>query len=545
MRKIALFSMIVALLVTSMPMEAQRKTTKRKQKPINTLHYVGPYMGAGYSLLWHSIPDTRLYGGGTGMLGVQYFLRTPKKQFTFSASLEAMYLTSISAMDNFSIMGQYYYNDPIHQDWLTDYQLGFSDYRELHHQLSVNLPLMVGKEFKRAYFGVGANLRANLLGKYNTAALLTTSIIDPEIIGNIGNLPTHNLTNIPQKSKGNISFGLDLMAMAEVGLILDQWMPSKVTEYGPNAMNKKAISYRLGLFAACGVLSINNNPREQALIHFNNGQLQENGDIIVQNQHITDIYHNSMLASNNSVDKALHSLVVGAKFSVLFQMNKAKYRKKKAKKKTTTTTTAKPTSTAKVQNTIPFLLLDEENNSPIEAPIVVTQVDNNSQNTYNTNLDGCVNIPMDKDKEYIIQVGKTGYMGYHDTISQSTTDTVYIAMIPLKKNDVIILENLFFDTNKTTIKNTSTASLEELYNALKNNPDIHILIIGHTDNVGTDTYNQQLSEGRAKAVRNEMIRRGIKPDRIQWKGMGEKMPITTNTTEEGRATNRRVEIKIL
>ena len=87
--------------------------------------------------------------------------------------------------------------------------------------------------------------------------------------------------------------------------------------------------------------------------------------------------------------------------------------------------------------------------------------------------------------------------------------------------------------------------MEELYQALVDNPEMNILIIGHTDNVGTDTYNQKLSEGRAKSVRNEMVRRGIDPDRIEWKGMGESQPITTNDTEEGRATNRRVEIKIL
>ena len=456
---------IISLLMGAMPMEAQRKASKKKQKPINTLHYVGPYAGGAYSLLFHSIPETQLYGGGAGMVGAQYFLRTPKKRFTFSASLEAMYFTSITGGNDFTLTGQYFYNDPWNQDLIMDYQLDFSDYKELHRQLSLNLPILFGKEFKRSYFGVGTNIRANIMSGYNTSALLTTSAVDPEIIGSLQNMPTHNFTKFPQKSKGDISLGLDVMAMAEVGLILDEWMPQSSIEYASKDMTQKSISYRLGLFAACGVLSINNNQHNQQLINVNN---------------ITDLQHNSLLAADRSIDNAVNSLVVGAKFSVLFQLNKAKYRTKKPKKKTTPT----PKKT--------------------QTPVV----------------------------EEVVE----------DTIP---AEVFYIGEKTVEKNDVLILENLFFDHDKTTIKNASTQSMEELYQALVDNPEMNILSIGHTDNVGTDTYNQKLSEGRAKSVRNEMVRRGIDPDRIEWKGMGESQPITTNDTEEGRATNRRVEIKIL
>ena len=80
---------------------------------------------------------------------------------------------------------------------------------------------------------------------------------------------------------------------------------------------------------------------------------------------------------------------------------------------------------------------------------------------------------------------------------------------------------------------------------LERNPEVRIRIIGHTDNIGKDAANQKLSEGRAKAVRDDLIERGVAPERIQSEGRGESQPIDTNDTEEGRQNNRRVEIEIL
>ena len=80
---------------------------------------------------------------------------------------------------------------------------------------------------------------------------------------------------------------------------------------------------------------------------------------------------------------------------------------------------------------------------------------------------------------------------------------------------------------------------------LLENPAIRIRIVGHTDDVGSDRDNQILSEGRANSVRQAMIDRGIDATRIEFEGHGEKEPVATNKTEEGRAKNRRVEFMVL
>ena len=116
---------------------------------------------------------------------------------------------------------------------------------------------------------------------------------------------------------------------------------------------------------------------------------------------------------------------------------------------------------------------------------------------------------------------------------------------PIVKKRVIILHNLFFATNETTILPESMPSMQDLYDLMNENPEIRIRITGHTDNVGSDEANQKLSEGRANSVRDDLIRRGIAPERIEAEGKGESQPITTNDTEEGRAQNRRVEFVIL
>ena len=79
---------------------------------------------------------------------------------------------------------------------------------------------------------------------------------------------------------------------------------------------------------------------------------------------------------------------------------------------------------------------------------------------------------------------------------------------------------------------------------MEDNPKIKIIITGHTDNTASDAYNMRLSQGRAKSVYNEMVKRGIDPSRMKWQGKGMREPIDTNSTEEGRAKNRRVEITI-
>jgi len=124
------------------------------------------------------------------------------------------------------------------------------------------------------------------------------------------------------------------------------------------------------------------------------------------------------------------------------------------------------------------------------------------------------------------------------------TDTIVYNGDTIQKGDTIIMDNLYFDTDKSTIRRISNAALDELAALLTSHPTIKITLVGHTDNVGKADYNQRLSEARVVSVKSELVKRGIDGTRIGTVGKGMTEPIASNSTPEGRAENRRVEIII-
>jgi outer membrane protein OmpA-like peptidoglycan-associated protein len=110
----------------------------------------------------------------------------------------------------------------------------------------------------------------------------------------------------------------------------------------------------------------------------------------------------------------------------------------------------------------------------------------------------------------------------------------------------MILENVTFGPGKTTLSNTSSNSdLKNLLLALNSNPDIKVQISGHTDKSGNEANNKTLSKKRAAYVYNYLIDKGISADRLTYKGYGSSYPAYSNRTKDGRAANRRIEIKII
>jgi outer membrane protein OmpA-like peptidoglycan-associated protein len=100
-----------------------------------------------------------------------------------------------------------------------------------------------------------------------------------------------------------------------------------------------------------------------------------------------------------------------------------------------------------------------------------------------------------------------------------------------------------FETGKSAIKSESQSIVDELHKMLSSNPALKIIIEGHTDNVGNSTSNKALSEQRATSVKTSLVSKGISADRIKTLGYGQEKPVANNSTEAGKAKNRRVEIK--
>jgi outer membrane protein OmpA-like peptidoglycan-associated protein len=114
-------------------------------------------------------------------------------------------------------------------------------------------------------------------------------------------------------------------------------------------------------------------------------------------------------------------------------------------------------------------------------------------------------------------------------------------IIILEKGKTVVLTGITFEFNKATLKGESETVLTRAYNAMVANPDVRVEISGHTDNVGSQQYNQKLSLERAQAVRNWLVQKGIASNRMKTVGKGENEPVSSNDTDAGRAENRRIE----
>lgn len=114
----------------------------------------------------------------------------------------------------------------------------------------------------------------------------------------------------------------------------------------------------------------------------------------------------------------------------------------------------------------------------------------------------------------------------------------------LAEKKPVDIYGIYFDFNSATIKPDSETVLKQISDILHKNPDWKLSVAGHTDNIGEAGFNQQLSEHRAAAVKDALVSRyGIAPDRLSTKGFGASRPVEPNTTLEGRARNRRVELQ--
>jgi len=159
-----------------------------------------------------------------------------------------------------------------------------------------------------------------------------------------------------------------------------------------------------------------------------------------------------------------------------------------------------------------------------------------------------ITLPVGKD--YAFTVKRKGYLFYSENfpLSNKNPDSTYnidIPLQPLEANATIVLKNIFFDSKLYEIKTESTPELDNLVQLLKDNPALKIQITGHTDNVGKAEDNLLLSNNRAKAVITYLTTKGIDPARLSYKGFGSTQPIESNNTEEGRAKNRRTELKVI
>jgi outer membrane protein OmpA-like peptidoglycan-associated protein/tetratricopeptide (TPR) repeat protein len=198
------------------------------------------------------------------------------------------------------------------------------------------------------------------------------------------------------------------------------------------------------------------------------------------------------------------------------------------------------------------IVIDAVTKQPLEASVEIIDLEKNAT-VYQDNSSpeyGDFLVTLTAGKNYGLNVSKDGYLFYSANFSLLGHETrepyqLTVELSPIEVGNKVVLNNIFFDTNKFDLKPDSKAELQKLIDFLNLNPSVHIEISGHTDNVGNNQANQVLSENRAKSVYQYLITNGITAARLIYKGYGETQPIMPNISDANRAKNRRTEFKII
>ncbi len=209
-----------------------------------------------------------------------------------------------------------------------------------------------------------------------------------------------------------------------------------------------------------------------------------------------------------------------------------------------------------------FSQILEPNDSMALVKTIVTNFENKARkseiiifNTENSKRDftgisdaaGKFSILLPKGEKYSIKYKNFGDQIDYNILEIPDTDALVSMnlIIKIEPPKIYTLKNVLFDTGKSTLKPSSFKALNDLVDVMKLKEKLIIEIAGHTDSIASAESNQKLSEERAKAVRNYLIKKGVASKRVIAAGYGEIQPVADNGTEEGRQKNRRTEVRII
>ena len=195
---------------------------------------------------------------------------------------------------------------------------------------------------------------------------------------------------------------------------------------------------------------------------------------------------------------------------------------------------------------------DKETKAALEADVMLYDLSTGALATaaYSDPTTGEFLVCLPTGRDYALNAGLEGYLFFSQNYAVQGEGTVTkpftldVPMSPLKAGATIALRNVFFNTASFDLLPQSNVELDKLAKLMFVNPTLRIEVGGHTDNVGSVADNLNLSDQRANAVRDFLVKKGIEAARTTAKGYGETKPMATNDTEEGRALNRRTEVVV-
>ena len=195
------------------------------------------------------------------------------------------------------------------------------------------------------------------------------------------------------------------------------------------------------------------------------------------------------------------------------------------------------------------VITDAKMRKPIKAEIELVDLQSGrSYKSSQSDADGNYMLCLPSDAEYALTVSKKNYLFYSENIHLKQEGSILLKNFKIQAIEVgeqVRLDNIFFELEAYKLKDESATELNKIIQFMESNPFLVVEIGGHTDNSGSKNYNLDLSEQRAASVKNALVQRGLKSNRIQIRGYGMSEPLNSNSSEEERSINRRTELKII
>lgn len=187
----------------------------------------------------------------------------------------------------------------------------------------------------------------------------------------------------------------------------------------------------------------------------------------------------------------------------------------------------------------------DENDNPIggELELFITAGAKEKSLYRIDDAEGTFTAVLNPKNDYILIAKREGYAFSSVLVTKHTVlpadSILHFKILPIEVGGSYQINDIVFGLNSAELTDNTRLVINAFIEFLRDNPKVHATIEGYTDNVGDEEDNQKLSEQRAKAVYDYLIANRVRPDRLQYKGMGSANPVATNDTEEGRAKNRR------
>ena len=543
----------IFMLVASFGAVAQTSGERVFLKPAKVRHYLGGWAYTGYSAMFHNIAETSVCGGFGGGLGIGYQLRT--KGFLFNTGLEFEIINSATRVKDLGGDLRVGATNTLRNDGTPiDYvrvKYKYSAYDDYQRVGLVNVPILAGMRFVGAYdyyFLAGIKVGLPVLGYNSTKGRVEVEVLNEINPGNWSLFSRYD--DYRTESRGASTFGnVNLMASAEFGVELNRWLDKKeIAKRQQQAKDRKNRTrkgvrrqferetprIRAAVFVDYGMTNINRNDNSGSGSPSTptafDGHIGHDKPILFDNRNLLTT---SAAFDGQGRPRCVTPFMVGVKGSIFWDVTKPKRRYYPP-------TPILPPPPQLISGKI----IDLETKQEIkEAQLVITDTLNNTLFAKNLRGSGRFDTKLRRQGTYRVFVVAPKYQKHKEIVS-NVGDTLMVYMQPIKTGTSFVVKNIYFNTNDTSLTAESNKELDKQAKFLKENPNVNITIVGHTDSRGSDEYNLKLSEGRAVSVMRALIDRGIAPERLKAEGRGETQPVASNETEEGRAENRRIEIEV-